>query len=61
MKPLEIGQTVKLVCEKTNPITGDGIFRYDGIVIITQNVKPMHAYNICIYKITKNCAFGDVV
>ena len=54
-------ETLTLVCEKINPLTQDGIFRYKGKVIIVKDVKPYFRYNIKITKVLPNYAFGVVV
>lgn len=65
IKMINEGTILKLVCQKINPRTLDGIFTYKGLVIIAKDtttctLKPYFEYKLKITKMTRNCAFAEV-
>ena len=57
--PVVVGQELELVCESIGK-KGDGIFRYEGFVIIVPGVEVSRVYQISIIKVLKSMAFGEV-
>lgn len=58
--PVSVGQKLELVCESLGG-RGDGIFKYNGFVIVVPFVEVNKMYVVRVTKVLSNMAFGEVI
>lgn len=57
--PVKVGEQHELECVSIGA-KGDGIFKFEGMVIIVPNTEVGNIYKVNITVVTKTVAFGEI-